>query len=126
MVTGGYRESGSLTSVEVLSADGTPLPCTIPPLPTRRNWHTQDGLISCGGYVGYYIRTCVKLSTLAGGWVETHNMLGNRSSHSSWQSPAGLVLIGGYQYPNGRTTTEMLSSSDSSTSYNFSLEYITL
>ena len=114
MVTGG----SSLASVEVLSADGTLLPCTIPPLPAARLGHTQDGLISCGGYDGDYIRNCVKISALAGGWVVSHNLLEDRSGHSSWVSPAGLVLMSG-------TTTELLSSSDSSSSYNFTLQYYT-
>ena len=106
--------------MEVLSSAGTPLPCTLPPLPTVRGGHTQDGLLSCGGEdTG---RTCIKLSALAGGWVVSHNLLEGREYHSSWQSPAGLVLIGGYW---SGTTTELLSSSDSSSSYNFTLEYDT-
>jgi len=116
LVTGG---SGARTSVEVLSGAGTPL-CTLPPLPTGREYHTQDGLISCGGYDDDYIRTCTKLTTE--GWVVSHNLLEDRYEHSSWQSPAGLVLIGGgYPY----NTTELLSSSDSSSSYNFTLLYRT-
>ena len=123
MVTGGYRESGSLTSVEVLSAAGTTISCTIPPLPIRRSGHTQDGLLSCGGGdTTDTSRTCAKFSALAGDWVVSHNLLESRYWHSSWQSPAGLVLIGGgYSY----TTTELLSSSDSSSSSNFTLQYST-
>ena len=120
MVTGGYGGSGRLTSVEVLSSEGTPL-CTLPPLPTVRWYHTQDGLLTCGGWGGY--TTCVLLS--AGGWVVSHNLLEDRAGHSSWQSPAGLVLIGGGD-SNTRTTTELLSSSDSSSSYNFTLQYDTM
>ena len=127
MVTGGYRGTGwdGLASVEVLSGAGTRLPCTIPPLPTARYQHTQDGLLSYGG--GWRgtdtTRTCSKLSALAGGWVVSHNLLEDRYWHSSWQSPAGLVLIGGgYSY----TTTELLSSSDSSSSSNFTLQYDTV
>ena len=116
MVTGG----DGLTSVEVFSGAGTRLPCTIPPLPTARWAHTQDGLLSCGGWYGDYIRTRVKLTT--GGWVVSHILLEDRAHHSSWQSPAGLVLIGG-EY-SGRTT-ELLSSSDSSSSSNFTLQYWT-
>ena len=121
MVTGGDYDGTGLTSVEVLSAASTRLPCTIPPLPAARWGHTQDGLLSCGGY-WVTRRTCVKFSALAGGWVESHNLLEDRYWHSSWQSPAGLVLIGG-DYSS--TTTELLSSSDSSSSSNFTLEYDT-
>ena len=101
--------------MEVLSGAGTPL-CTLPPLPTGRFHHTQDGLLSCGGWPTDTRTTCAKLS--AGGWVVSHNLLRDRWGHSSWQSPAGLVLMSG-------TTTELLSSSDSSSSYNFTLEYYT-
>ena len=129
-----------MTSVEVLSGAGTPL-CTLPPLPTARYHHTQDGLISCGGYDDDYIRTCTKLTT--GGWVVSHNLRQSWLFHSSWMSPAGLVLMGGHpkltaevffglggdsnstflDFFVANTDTELLSSSDSSTSSNFTLEY---
>ena len=121
LVTGGYDGSELTSSVEVLSDDGTPL-CTLPPLPTGRWRQTQDGLLSCGGYDDGYILTCTKFS--AGGWTVSHNLLEDRYQHSSWESPAGLVLIGGDGSGTG-TTTELLSSSDSSSSYNFTLEYET-
>ena len=139
LVTGGsvgVGSGGSLGSliggsVEVLSAAGTPLPCTLPPLPSGMT-HTQDGLLSCGGLGAS--TTCVELSD--GGWVVTHNLRQSQWFHSSWMSPAGLVLMGGYPrftaevffsdsstFPAGNTDTELLSSSDSSTSSNFTLEY---
>ena len=121
MVTGGYYDWTGLTTVEVFSAGGTPISCTIPPLPTVKYEHTQDGLLSCGGATTDTSRTCEKISALAGGWVVSHNLLEDRWGHSSWQSPAGLVLIGG----GSGTTTELLSSSDSSSSSNFTLQYDT-
>ena len=138
LVTGGsvgVGSGGSLGSliggsVEVLNAAGTPLPCTLPPLPSGMT-HTQDGLLSCGGLGAS--TTCVELSD--GGWVVTHNLRQSQWFHSSWMSPAGLVLIGGYPrltaevlfgesstFTSGNTNTELLSSSDSSTSSNFTLE----
>ena len=119
LVTGGYNtvSENVLASVEVLSAVGTPLPCTLPPLPTSREDHTQDGLLSCGGY--YTTTTCVKFSALAEGWVVTHKLLQPRAYHSSWMSPAGLVLMGGVNSP---TTRELLSTFVSSSSYSFALE----
>ena len=116
LVTGGKDGSG-LTSVEVFSAAGTSLCTALPPLPTTRYGHTQDGVLSCGGVGGS--STCVKLSALAGGWVESNKLLQVKSGHSSWMSPAGLVLMGGVYSP---TTTERLSSSDSSSSYSFNLQ----
>ena len=115
LVTGGW----DLTSSEVLSATGTPL-CTLPPLYNRRYGHTQDGLLTCGGEYNPY--TCDQLSARTGGWVVSHNLLEYRAYHSSWISPAGLVLMGGVNSP---TTTELLSSSDSTSSYSFNLEYET-
>ena len=35
LVSGGVAQGGSLTSVEVLAGDGSPL-CSLPPLPTNR------------------------------------------------------------------------------------------
>ena len=35
-------------SVEALRGDGTPL-CSLPPLPDDRYFHTQSGLLACGG-----------------------------------------------------------------------------
>ena len=125
MVTGGYYGS-DLASVEVFSGAGTPISCTIPPLPAARYGHTQDGLLSCGGWGTDTRRNCVKISALAGGWVVSHNLLQDRSGHSSWQSPAGLVLIGGGHTASSLTTTELLSSSDSSSSSNFTLQYDTM
>ena len=146
LVTGGSVGAGSGGSlgsliggsVEVLSAAGTPLRCTLPTLPSGMT-HTQDGLLSCGGLGAS--TTCVKLSD--GGWVVSHNLRQSWLFHSSWMSPAGLVLMGGYpkltaevffglggdsnstflDFFVANTDTELLSSSDSSTSSNFTLEY---
>ena len=136
LVTGGdpggvpADTASRLLVAEVLSAASTPMSpiCTLPPLPDTRSRHTQDGDLACGGSFSTTSTsapapsTCVRLSAEAGGWVLSHNLLQTRYHHSSWQSPAGLVLIGGYY--SGRTT-ELLSSSDSSSSYNFTLEYRT-
>ena len=126
IVTGGLSSSSFpwwTKVIEVFTAAGTSL-CTLPPLPlpTGRYGHTQDGLLICGGSDNYQIgRTCVQLS--AEGWAVTHNLLQYRWYHSSWMSPAGLVLIGGQDVGGTDTTTELLSSSDSSSSFNFTLEY---
>ena len=125
IIVTGANYKGEGTSAEVLSAAGMPL-CTLPPLPRAgefgRYEHTQDGLLSCGG--GGTPSTCVKLSAAAGGWVETHKLLEDREGHTSWMSQAGLVLMGGSGW-GSYTTTELLSSSDSSSSSNFTLQYWT-
>ena len=133
IITGGEAtgtdEWEDLTSVEVVSPSGVPLPCTVPPLPTSRHYHTQDGEVACGGdtnYVNTATRTsCVSLT--ASGWITSHYLLphGNmgRSGHVSWSSPAGLLLMGGWL---SRRTTELLSETSSSSSPSFDLEYDTV
>ena len=108
---------------------GVRLPCTVPPLPASRHVHTQDGLVACGGggpdddydydYDAATRTSCVTLTS--GGWQESHQLqYYGRRGHSSWSSPAGLLLMGG-----GYTSTEILSATDSSTTSSF-LTYYTL
>ena len=118
LVTGGWKWSG-LSSVEVLSPAGTSLTCPLPPLlSTERYRHTQDGLVACGGAGGGARTSCATLT--AAGWAESQLLGHERQYHTSWRSPAGLLLLGGEQSP---TTTELLSSTDSTTSSSFALEY---
>ena len=118
LVTGGWKWTG-LSSVEVLSPAGTPLTCSLPPLPsTDRYRHTQDGLVACGGAGGGARTSCATLT--AAGWAESQLLGQERQYHTSWRSPAGLLLLGGEQSP---TTTELLSSTDSTTSTSITLEY---
>ena len=50
LVSGGIGRAGSrLRSLEVVSEAGSPLPCTLPLMPTVRFQHSQSGLLSCGG-----------------------------------------------------------------------------
>ena len=120
LVTGGM-DSSALRSVEVLSADGSPLPCSLPDLPTARVYHTQDGQVACGGWGGNTREdSCVALT--AAGWEEAHNLQQQRRTHSSWRSPAGLLLMGGWR---NATSTELLSNTDSSSSYGFTTLYNT-
>ena len=137
LVTGGdpggvpADTASRLLVAEVLSAASTPMSpiCTLPPLPDTRSRHPQDGDLACGGSFSTTSTsapapsTCVRLSAEAGGWVLSHNLLQTRYHHSSWQSPAGLLLLGG-AYPGTGFTTELLSS-DSTSSYSFTLDYDT-
>ena len=74
LITGGRdNPNTALTSVEVLSPYGVPLPCycTVPPLPASRYGHTQDGLVACGGYGSTAVlTTCVTMT--GSGWQESH------------------------------------------------------
>ena len=108
-----------MTSVEVLSSSGVLLPCSVPPLPDERYEHTQDGLVACGGNSDATITTCVTLT--GGGWQQSHQLRQRREDHSSWRSPAGLLLMGGYS--NSSTSTEILSANNLSTTSSFKLTY---
>ena len=127
LITGGRDKQGDksteLTSVEVLTPYGVPLPCycTVPPLPASRYDHTQDGLVACGGYGSTAVLTsCVTLT--GSGWQESHQLQEERAQHVSWRSPAGLLLMGGHS----NLTTELLTNTGSSSSPSFDLEYYPL
>ena len=49
VVSGGAKDAESLSSVEVLHANGSFL-CELPSLPSPREGATQEGLVLCGGY----------------------------------------------------------------------------
>ena len=78
---GGANQGKDLTSVEVFSECGLPLPhCSLPPLPQPRSHLTLDmdrgdGLTACGGSKnGNKNRdNCVSLS--GGEWRQWHNTL---------------------------------------------------
>ena len=101
--------------VEVLHSDGSPW-CSLPDLPDIRVYHSQTGLETCGG--GYYGQmNCVKLSE--GGWTPSHNLTEERYGHTSWASPAGTLLMGGYS----DYTTELLKEDTGDSVMHFNLKY---
>ena len=86
----------------------------------------------CGGGESPATHTsCVTLSGAgagAGQWAESHALLQGRDGHSSWGSPAGVLLLGGYPGPgsyDSLRSTELLSTTDSSSQQAFALEYDT-
>ena len=84
----------------------------------------------CGGGESLATHTsCVTLSGAgAGQWAESHALLQGRDGHSSWDSPAGVLLLGGYPGPgsyDSLRSTELLSTTDSSSQQAFALEYDT-
>ena len=129
LITGGYDLYG-LSSVEVLTSDGSNLPCAVPPLPTSRYWHTQDGLVACGGYNGMgdtaTRKSCTTLT--AAGWTTSHQLQTERGWHVSWSSAAGLMLMGGVD-TGSVNTADLLPitrfHNGPSTSYYFKLDYET-
>ena len=121
LITGGRGVDYAGYAVEVFSASGARLPCSVPPFPLQRYQHTQDGEVACGGYGSDATPTsCVSLTT--SGWITSHQLQEGRFNHVSWRSPAGLLLMGGYP---SLQTTELLSNTSSSSSPSFGLEYNT-
>ena len=143
-----YRWEGvEQTAVEESTASHTVplgnLMCTLSAaLPSQRYDHTMDGNIICGGHYDFWessssssepiprvpSTTCDMLTSDGVYKTPSHTLREKRAQHSSWMSPAGLVLIGGYYNPR---TTEMLLPTDSSndltlTTQAFNLEYDTL
>ena len=118
LITGGSDEYTELTSVEVLSPSGVPLPCTVPPRPATRSGHTQNGEVYCGGD-RWFSDFCMSLT--ASGWTTSHQLREERFDHVGWSSPAGILLMGG---EFSSRTTELLTDTGSSLP-SFDLEYDT-
>ena len=115
LITGGV---GTETSVEVILSDGTI--CNLPPLPEARNRHSQSGLTACGGKDSDARKTCTTFSN--GAWATSHNLDQDRMNHVSWNSPIGLMLLGG---GISERTTSLLSTTTFSVSAQFELPYDT-
>ena len=113
---GGGIDAGS--SVEVILSNGSL--CTLPSLPGARNRHSQSGLTACGGQDSQAQDTCTTFSN--GAWTTSHHLDPFRKSHVSWNSPSGLMLLGGNYSPR---TTALLSTTSSSSSAHFDLPYNT-
>ena len=94
MVSGG---SSKLVSVELLHINGSNI-CSLPDLPAARSEHTQNGPLLCGGRAGSgnVMGTCVNFCD--GSWDQSHSLEhhAGRTSHVSWASPGGLMMIGGH------------------------------
>ena len=106
LVTGGGIYGGKyLDSVELLNMDGT-WNCPMPAMPKPRRGHTQTGLVTCGG-ANDGQKSCITFISGDVNWKKTHTLAKGRDGHSAWDSPQGIVLIGGW-YSDVRTTTEIL------------------
>ena len=116
LVTGDYGDNKR--SVEALWSNGSSL-CSLPDLPDDHRGLTQSGLVACGGH---YTRTSCYTFT-NGVWTKSHTLRHERYYHSSWTSPMGIVLMGGWD-SDSETTTELLTDDGQSTDY-FSLKYST-
>ena len=118
-MTGGQ---GAEESAEVILEDGST--CTLPDLPPPgRADHSATGLTLCGGNGDE--DTPTTCSTFTGQWETSHQLRVPRWSHLSWDSPSGIILLGGGD-TEALLTTETLSSNSSTTTPSFQLPYNTL
>ena len=117
IVTGTYF--GNSRSVEALREDGSSL-CTLPDLPNNYYYHTQSGLVTCGGGTSSIRTSCIRL--IDGKWLQSNTLIHGRYLHTSWTSPMGIVLMGGM---SSDTTTELLTDDGQSVEL-FPLKYDTL
>ena len=117
LVTGDVGDN--VRSVEALLSNGSSL-CSLPDLPYDYYYHTQSGLVTCGG--GSSTLTEISCYTFTNGiWTKSHTLRHSRYYHSSWTSPMGIVLMGGRWSEN---TTELLTTEGIPTEH-FSLKYST-
>ena len=117
-MTGGF---GAEESAEVILEDGTT--CTLPDLPPPgRALHSATGLTQCGGDGDDDTRTTC--STFTGQWETSHQLGVPRWMHMSWESPSGIILLGG-GVGDTEQTTEILSQNSSTTTPSFQLPYRT-
>ena len=128
IITGGRAGAvgaGGFKSVEVILGDGTT--CSLPDLPANTEYHSQSGLVTCGGgtdlSVGVDDTYCTTFTN--GSWITTHNLTVPRRFHTSWNSDMGIILIGGAYFDNATRSTELLSNTSSTSTLEFALPYDT-
>ena len=90
--------------------------------PPGRRGHSATGLTLCGGYDEDTPTTC---STFTGQWDTSHQLGVPRWGHVSWDSPRGIIIIGGDDI-EAEQTTETLSPNSSTTTPAFLLPYYTM
>ena len=85
----------------------------------------MDGLTICGGSDIASLTgttdtntTCITFSS--GAWVTSHALAEVRTHHSSWSTPEGIMLVGGFQHEN---STEIVAEAEYDGVPSFNLEY---
>ena len=75
----------------------------------------------CGGYDYYARDDCIAMDMETGQWSSLGRTASHRTDHTSWLSPAGLMIIGGdYDYEN---STELFSLETATSSPHYELQY---
>ena len=125
IVTGGKQQFDTedpIANVEILGTDGTNI-CSLPPLPAARRGHSQTGIVTCGGRGAEVGNSCVSFLENDGEWQKTHTLSQDRSMHSSWGSPKGVLLIGGWASGKGIYSSTELLNDEGGTSSKFDLNH---
>ena len=131
LITGGESSDGdSQHTAEVWLPSGRS--CLLPRLPDPgRSYHTQTSLTACGGSLPLSLRpeeTMKSCDTFDGEWEQSHSLIAERKNHVSWQSPAGIRLMGGdsyLEYGKSEKSSELLSTTTNTSTPGFNLTYIT-
>ena len=118
LITGGQRTD---LLAEIYHPDRE-YPCVLPNLPDRRQGHSQDGSLMCGGL--YTPRSCRRWNNDTGAWdLVTESLKEERLEHTSWTPVDGSMtyLMGGYW---SKKTSEVINKDNVVTS-SFPLQYRT-
>ena len=86
---------------------------SLPSIPgSPRVWHTLTRNVLCGGVYPGTSDSCLQLTGSGDGWQPYSSTLQTyRLAHSTWDSPQGIVLLGGYYEGN---TTELVTRTNTS------------
>jgi len=115
LITGGV-DGNIRKTTEAWSPFGLPN-CILPNLTLPRYYHTQNRHLACGGEGGAN-KSCETLKD--GSWTLSHTLQYGRDAHTSWDTYAGIYLLGGSLSP---TTSELVT--HSGTAKSFDLKYST-
>ena len=89
---------------------------SLPAIPgSPRVWHTLTGTVLCGGAYPGTSTDCLKLKENGDGWQPYSTTLTQpRMAHSAWDSPSGVLLMGGYYSAD---STELVTSTTSTSQF---------
>ena len=118
LITGGCCNDDS---AEVFHP-ATSTSCQLPGMVERREDHTLEGLLACGGDVYTEAgHSCEEFSPATGTWALTSTLQEARYDHVSWSVEEGTLLMGGFQH---ETTSEIVKH-DGTTETSFEMKYDT-
>ena len=121
LITGGQRTD---LLAEIYHPDRE-YPCVLPNLPDRRQGHSQDGSLMCGGL--YTPRSCRRWNNDTGAWdLMTESLTKDRAYHISWTTADGSVtyLMGGNGVGSD-TTSDVIDNRSGGVKSSFPLKHRT-